>query len=65
MYLDLSPIPPFLQKPRHNLIHPNCTSMAQAQVTGIPQTERQSLRNDHLSTLLQFLSLPLSTGPYN
>ena len=37
------------------------TSTTQALVTDIPQSERQGLRDDHLSTFMKLLSLPLAT----
>ena len=42
----------------------DCRSTAQAhQVTNIPLTEGQRLKDDHLSMSLRFFSLPLETGP--
>ena len=42
----------------------DCTSTAHAgsQVNHIPLTERQRLKDDHLSTSLRFFSLPLGIG---
>ena len=34
-----------------------------SQVTDIPLTERQRLKDDHLSTSLRFFNLPLGIGP--
>ena len=36
-----------------------------SQVTDIPLTERQRLKDDHLSMSLRFFNLPLGIGPYD
>ena len=41
----------------------DCTNTAQAAMIDISQTERQRLRDDHLSMFLVFFSLPLATEP--
>ena len=49
-----------LQDSKHYWSHPDCTSPAQS--LWWPTTERQSLRDDHLSMSLRIFSLPLGIG---
>ena len=42
---------------------PTVQVQSNSQVTDIPLTERQSLKDDHLSTSLRFFNLPLGIGP--
>ena len=44
------------------MTHPTVQVQINSQETGIPLTERQRLKDDHLSTSLRFFSLPLGIG---
>ena len=45
------------------MIHPTAQVQSNTQVTDIPLTERQRLKDDYLSTSLRLFSLPLGIGP--
>ena len=45
------------------MTHPTVQVQSNSQITDIPLTERQRLKDDHLSTSLRFFSLPLGIGP--
>ena len=52
-----------LQDSKHSMTHPTVQVQPNSQVTDIPLTERQRLKDDHLSTSLRFFNLPLGIGP--
>ena len=56
-YLDV------LQDSKRYMTHPIVQIQSNSQVTDIPLTERQRLKDDHLSTSLRFFNLPLGIGP--
>ena len=45
------------------MTHPTVHIQSNSQITDIPLTERQRLKDDHLSTSLRFFNLPLGIGP--
>ena len=45
------------------MTHPTVQVQSNSQITDIPLTKRQRLKDDHLSTSLRFFSLPLGIGP--
>ena len=56
-YLDI------LQETKCYLTHRTAQVQPNSQVTDIPLTERQRLKDEHLSTSLRFFSLPVGIGP--
>ena len=52
-----------LQDSKRYMTHPIVQIQFNSQITDIPQTERQGLKDDHLSTSLRFFYLPLGIGP--
>ena len=51
-----------LQDSKHYMAHPTVQVQSNSQITGIPQTKRQRLKDDHLSMSLRFFNLPLGIG---
>ena len=51
-----------LQDTKRYIIHPTAQVQTNSQVTDIILTERQRLKDDHLSIFLRFFSLPLRIG---
>ena len=45
------------------MTHPIAQVQSKSEVTDFPLTERQRLKDDHLSTSLRFFNLPLGIGP--
>ena len=54
-----------LQDSKCYLTHPTVHVQLNSEVTDIPLTERQRLKDDHLSTSFRFYNLPLGIGPYD
>ena len=52
-----------LQDSEHYITHPTAQIQTNSPITDIPLTERQRLKDDHLSTSLRFFNLPLGIGP--
>ena len=52
-----------LQDSKRYMTHRTVQVQSNSQITDIPETERQRLKDDHVSTSLRFLNLPLGTGP--
>ena len=52
-----------LQDSKHYVTHPTTQVQPTSQVTDIPLSERQRLKDDHLSTSMRFFSQPLGIGP--
>ena len=52
-----------LQDSKRYITHSTVQVQFNSQVTDIPLTERQRLKDDHLSTSLRFFNLPLGIGP--
>ena len=52
-----------LQVSKCNMTHPTVPLQSKSQITYIPLTERQRLKDDHLSKSLRIFSLPLGIGP--
>ena len=48
---------------KYYLTHPTVQVQPNSQVTDIPLTETQRLKDDHLSMSLRFFNLPLGIGP--
>ena len=59
----LSAISPDTTGLKGNMTHPTVQVQSNSQMTDIPLTERQRLKDDHLSTSLRVLNLPLEIGP--
>ena len=51
-----------LQDSKRYMTHPTAQVHSNSQITDIPLTERQRLKDDHLSTSLRFFNLPLGIG---
>ena len=45
------------------MTHSTLQVQSNSQITDIPLTERQRLKDNHLSTSLRFFNLPLGVGP--
>ena len=52
-----------LQDSKRYMTHSTVQVPPNSQITDIPLTERQRLKDDHLSTSLRFFNLPLGIGP--
>ena len=52
-----------LQNSKRCMTHLTAQVQPNSQVTDIPLTETERLKDDHLSTSLRFFSLPLGIGP--
>ena len=52
-----------LQDSKHYMTHSTVQVQSNSQINDIPLTERQRLKDDHVSTSLRFFSLPLGIGP--
>ena len=62
LYLFLVQYLHVLQDSKHYMTHPTVQVQPNSQVTDISLTERQRLKDDHLSTSLRFFNLPLEIG---
>ena len=51
-----------LQDSKYYMTHPTVQVQSNSYITDIPLTERQRLKDDHLSTSLRFFKLPLGIG---
>ena len=52
-----------LQDSKCYMTHPTVQGKSNSQITDIPLTERQRLKDDYLSMSLRFFNLPLGIGP--
>ena len=52
-----------LQDSKDYKTHPTAQVQSNSQITDIPLTERQRLKDDNLSTSLRFFNLSLGIGP--
>ena len=52
-----------LQDSKCHMTQPTVQVQSNSQITDIPLTERQRLKDEHLSTSLRFFDLPLGIGP--
>ena len=52
-----------LQDSKHYVTHSTVQVQSNSQITDIPLTERQRLKDDHLLTSLRFFNLPLGIEP--
>ena len=52
-----------LQDSKRYMIHPTVQVQSSSQITDIPLTKRQRLKDDHLSMSLRFFNLTLGIGP--
>ena len=62
LYLYLAYYLHMLQDSKCYLTHPTVQVQPNSQITDIPLTERQRLKDDHLSTSLRLCNLPLAIG---
>ena len=52
-----------LQDSKHYMTHLAVQVESNSQINDIPLTEKQRLKDDHLSTSSRFFNLPLEIGP--
>ena len=52
-----------LQDSKHYMTHLTVQEQSNSEITNIPLTEAQRLKDDNSSTFLRFFNLPLGIGP--
>ena len=63
VYLNSAQYLHVLQESKRYMTHPTVQVQSNSQITDIPLTERQRLKDEHLSTSLRFFNLQLGIGP--